>query len=499
MCASLSPASPSQYRRKPAVQLTPGGFLRLDGSCVAPAPPILDAESRRFNRQDAAWLAIWLVFLAGLAALPPRLEWHKQVILLAIGIVQLLETKIISAFPKRGVFYVILLKILLATVLIDHTGEVGINSSYYPIYYLPVVTAALYCGPWLTLLWTMLASAAYCSYLYPAMEEYELTPEAFAYLALRIMFFFLAAMVVNRFAQQSQHQTRLYRELAERLAETNRRLEQAQAEARRSERLAALGQLSAGLAHEIRNPLGVIKGSAEMLTQKLQASDALARELAGYISTEVNRLSDLVTEFLDFARPLHAEPHPANLIALLDRVLQIVADRFAGKVLGKQSSGEQEPAKPVRVERHYASGLPLVPLDESLCEQAFLNLVQNAYEAMQDGDHGGTLRVDVQPAIQNDREGVELRLADTGPGVPEELREEIFNPFVTTKKTGVGLGLSIVSKIVDGHHGSIHVENAPEGGAVFTLFFPLEEAVEPHGTAELRSAWTGEGARPHTS
>jgi len=455
-------------------ELTREGLLGLDKSCVAPAPPIFDPESRRLSRLDAAWLTIWLLFLAGLAVLPPQLEWHKQLILLAIGIVQLLETKLISQFPKRGVSYVILLKILLATVLIDHTGEVGINSSYYPIYYLPVVTAALYCGPWLTLLWTLLASAAYCSYLYPAMQEYELTPEAVGYLALRILFFFLAAMVVNRFAQQSQHQTQLYRELAERLAETNRRLEQAQAEARRSERLAALGQLSAGLAHEIRNPLGVIKGSAEMLTQRLQASDELARELAGYISTEVNRLSALVTEFLDFARPLHAELHAANLIALLDRVLQIVADRFNGK---------QETGNPVRVERHYASGLPPVPLDESLCEQAFLNLVQNAYEAME--DHGGTLRVEVQLTTQNDREGVELRLADTGPGVPEELREEIFNPFVTTKKTGVGLGLSIVSKIVDGHHGSIHVENAPGGGAVFTIFFPLEETGEPYAVPAI--------------
>jgi signal transduction histidine kinase len=439
---------------------------------VTPAAPIMDAESRRFNRLDAVWLTIWLLFLAGLALLPPQFEWHKQLILLAIGLVQLLETKLISSFPKRGVAYVILLKILLATVLIDHTGEVGINSSYYPIYYLPVVTAALYCGPLQTLLWTLLASAAYCSYLYPAMQEYDLTPEAFAYLALRVMFFFLAAMVVNRFAQQSKHQTQSYRELAERLAETNRRLEQAQAEARRSERLAALGQLSAGLAHEIRNPLGVIKGSAEMLTQKLQASDELARELAGYISTEVNRLSALVTEFLDFARPLHAQLHPADLTALLDRVLQIVADRFAAK----QSSGKQEPGKPVRVERQYAGGLPLVPLDESLCEQAFLNLVQNAYEAMQEEDHGGTLRVEVQRAVQSDREGVELRLADSGPGVPEELREEIFNPFVTTKKTGVGLGLSIVSKIVDGHHGSIRVENGPQGGASFIIFFPLDQS-----------------------
>ncbi len=472
-----------------AVQLTPRGFLGLDGSCVAPAPTILDPESRRFTRLDAAWLTIWLICLAILAVLPPLFEWHKQLILLAIGIVQLLETKLISHFHRRGVFYVILLKILLATALIDHTGEVGINSSYYPIYYLPVVTAALYCGPWLTLLWTLLASAAYCSYLYidPAMQEYEITPESLGLLGLRILFFFLAAMVVNRFAQQSQHQTQLYRELAERLAETNRRLEQAQAEARRSERLAALGQLSAGLAHEIRNPLGVIKGSAEMLTQKLQASDELARELAGYISTEVNRLSALVTEFLDFARPLHAQLRSADLIALLDRVLQIVASRFAARSF----SGTQETGKSVRLERHYASGLPLVPLDESLCEQAFLNLVQNAYEAME--GHDGTLRVDVQLATQNDREGVELRLADSGPGVPEELREEIFNPFVTTKKAGVGLGLSIVSKIVDGHHGSIHVENAPGGGAVFTVFFPLDESVEPQAVSAMVE---GRASRP---
>jgi two-component system, NtrC family, sensor histidine kinase HydH len=441
-------------------ELTPEGLLGLDKRCVAPAPPISDAESRRFNRLDA----LWLLFLAGLAALPPRWEIHKQLILVAIGVVQLLEAALISRLPRRGVSYAVLLKILLATLLIDHTGEVGINSSYYPIYYLPVVTAAMYCGPWMTLFWTLVSSGAYCSYLYPAMFEYELTQEAIGYLALRIMFFFLAAMIVNRFSQESRHQTALYRELAERLAETNRRLEQAQAEARRSERLAALGQLSAGLAHEIRNPLGVIKGSAEMLTQKLQHSDELARELAGYISSEVNRLSALVTEFLDFARPLHAELHPTDLTALLDRVLKTVADRWTGK--------------PVAVERNYASTLPPIPMDESLCEQAFLNLVQNAYEAME--DNGGALRVEVTRVRRSDREGVEVRLADTGPGVPEELREEIFNPFVTTKKSGVGLGLSIVSKIVDGHQGWIRVDNRPQGGAVFTLFFPFQPASEPH-------------------
>jgi two-component system, NtrC family, sensor histidine kinase HydH len=435
---------------------------------VESAPLIFDPESRRLSRLDTIWLIIWLVFIGVLAALPPELEWHKQVILLAIGVVQLLETRIVARFEPRGVVYVILLKILLATILIDHTGEISINSSYWPIYFLPVVTAALYCGPWMTLFWTLVASAAYCSYLYPAMQEYEITGEAIGYLVLRVMFFFLAAMVVNRFSEQSRHQTQLYRDLAERLAETNRRLEQAQAEARRSERLAALGQLSAGLAHEIRNPLGVIKGSAEMLTQKLQASDELSRELAGYISTEVNRLSALVTEFLDFARPLHAQRQPGDVTAVVDRALEIVAFRWKGK--------------PVRVERRYEDGLPMIPLDESLCEQAFLNLVQNAYEAME--EQGGTLRVEARMATVNEREGVQVVLADTGLGVPDKLREEIFNPFVTTKKTGVGLGLSIVSKIVDGHQGSIRVENAAEGGARFTLFFPLEETGEaqPVGT-----------------
>ncbi|MFY9561371.1 MAG: ATP-binding protein [Terriglobales bacterium] len=439
--------------------MTPKGLLGLDGSYVVPEPPIPGVGPRRFSWLDA----VWLLFLVGLAVLPPRWEWHKQVTLLAIGIVQLLEGWLIGRLPKRGPLYVVLLKILLATVLIDHTGEVGINSSYYPIYFLPAVTAALYFGPWMTLLWTTLASAAYCSYLYPALQEYDLTSSGIAELALRIMFFFLAAMLVNRFAQESRRQTRLYQALAEQLAETNRQLKQAQAEARRSERLAALGQLSAGLAHEIRNPLGVIKGSAEMLTQKLQGSDDLARELAGYISTEVNRLSALVTQFLNFARPLHADLHTTNLTALLDRVLKNVGDHWKGK--------------PVKVERAYADGLPPVPLDESLCEQAFLNLVQNAYEAME--ERGGTLRVETEPVVQNNRSGVTVHLTDSGPGVPDVLREEIFNPFVTTKKTGVGLGLSIVSKIVDGHHGSIRVEKGPQGGASFTIFFPLEESSEP--------------------
>jgi signal transduction histidine kinase len=423
------------------------------------------------KRPTTNWMDIlWLVFLAGLALLPPVIEYHKQGILLAFGVIQLGEGWLIARMPRRGPIYLVLLKIVLATLLVDHTGEISINSSYWPIYFLPVVTAAEYFGPWATLAWTSLASAAYCSYLYldPDMMGYEITEESLSLLAIRVLFFFLPAMIVNRFVLENRRQTQRYQELAETLAETNRRLEEAQAEARRSERLAALGQMTAGLAHEIRNPLGVIKGSAEMLTQKLGESNPLATELAGYISSETNRLSALVTRFLDFARPLHADLTPQDITAVLDRALDDVARPWKDSV--------------VRVEKDYDPKLPQVPLDESLCEQAFVNIVQNAYDAM--GAGGGVLRVTARQSHIVGREGsgvdgIEVRIADTGPGIPAELREQIFNPFVTTKKTGVGLGLSIVSKIIDGHHGSIRIEDArPDAsgtdavGTCFVMFFP---------------------------
>jgi len=148
----------------------------------------------------------------------------------------------------------------------------------------------------------------------------------------------------------------------------------------------------------------------------------------------------------------------------------------------------------VQVEKQYQSNLPLVPLDEGLCEQAFVNIVQNAYDAM-NVDGGGRLRITVSRARRDTqnrggREGLEIRIADSGPGIPPELREQIFNPFVTTKRSGVGLGLSIVSKIIDGHHGSIRIESSSEtadhegktAGACFVIFLPA--ATETRAAAD---------------
>ena len=403
---------------------------------------------------------IMILILLLLALLPPIGEAHKQVILAAIAALQLLEGRLVTWLPKRGPAYSVFLKILLATLLLYHTGDIGINSIYFPIFFLPVITAATYFGPLGTLVWTALASLGYCSLLIPIRQDYDLGAEGEAVLAIRILFFFLAAVLVNRLVMENRRQVAQYQKLSETLEETNRQLRRAEDEARRSERLAALGQLSAGLAHEIRNPLGVIKGSAEMLTKKLQTSQPLESELAGYISSEVNRLNALVARFLDFARPQRVELAPVQISALLDRCIESVQ--------------AQLPNAKIAVERRYANKLPLIQADEQLCERIFVNLILNAFQAMasEAGQQIGTLRISIAPETSRGKAGVGVITQDTGPGVPTELREQIFNPFFTSKKDGVGLGLSIVAKIVDDHRGWIRLDSDSGGGPRFHVFLP---------------------------
>jgi len=404
---------------------------------------------------------VWLVFLGGLALLPPVEEYHKQLILLAIVAFQLSERWVIARLPKRGPAYSVLIKILLSTLLLDHTGEVGINSSYFPIFFLPVVSAAIYFGPVGSLVWTAVASLAYLSLLIPVWDEYDLGTTGATILTIRILFFYVAAILVNRFAVENRRQVHRLQEFSEKLEETNRQLRRAEADARRAERLAALGQLSAGLAHEIRNPLAVIKGSADMLNRKVAASEPLAAELAGYISSEVNRLNSLVVRFLDFARPSKLDLQPVRITEIVDRALEAATASC--------------PNADVHVVRDYAPDLPAVPADAQLCEQVFVNLITNAMQAMQaqDASLERTLRLSVTSEEQNGERGVGVIVADSGPGVPPELREQIFNPFFTSKKDGVGLGLSIVAKIADDHRGTIRLEDNAPRGARFHVFFPL--------------------------
>ena len=189
----------------------------------------------------------------------------------------------------------------------------------------------------------------------------------------------------------------------------------------------------------------------------------MAAELGGYISSEVNRLSALVSRFLDFARPLRIETRACSVASIMERALRAVAATWSGPK--------------IRIDRQFERELPHAAVDENLCEQVFVNLIQNAYDAMNEG--GGRLRISIALSARGERSGIEVRVADSGPGIPAELREQIFNPFFTTKRGGVGLGLSIVSKIVDEHRGSIELlDGQPvgeESGACFVIFLPLAE------------------------
>jgi two-component system, NtrC family, sensor histidine kinase HydH len=193
-----------------------------------------------------------------------------------------------------------------------------------------------------------------------------------------------------------------------------------------------------------------------MLEKKLQGAKPLESELAGYISSEVNRLNGLVTRFLDFARPSQLELSPLRIESVLERALEAAHARY--------------PTAAVTVERDYAKNLPAILADEQLCEQVFINLIFNAYEAME--GLSGKLRVSTSADSRDGQPGLRVEVEDSGPGVPAELREQIFNPFVTSKKTGVGLGLSIVAKIVDDHRGSIQLKSEAGHGALFRVFLP---------------------------
>jgi C4-dicarboxylate-specific signal transduction histidine kinase len=193
-----------------------------------------------------------------------------------------------------------------------------------------------------------------------------------------------------------------------------------------------------------------------MLNQKMRDAQPVVAELAGYISSEVNRLNTLVARFLDFARPSHLELRPVSLPEIVDHALTLVQHQF--------------PEAKVQVERHYAAGIPQALTDEQSCEQVFINLILNAFQAME--GEGGKLSLTITPQSSGGVEGVVVSVQDTGSGVPPKLREQIFNPFFTSKKEGVGLGLSIVAKIIDDHRGWIRLEKDSARGANFRVFLP---------------------------
>ena len=394
---------------------------------------------------------VWLAFLTAIGALvlterdPTVWEWLA---LAALGVLQIVEGHLGWTATTRSAILPTAAKLGLCYLLVWQTG--GIESSYYLIFVLPIISAASIFGPWGTVAVTTATAVLYLSLVLILADGYYVPEDGQRVLATRVLFFFAIAVLVNRFASENRWKT-------ESLSKANEELSEAQAEVRRSERLAALGQLSAGLAHEIRNPLGVIQASAELLSKNVSQENAVAHEVAGFIRSEVLRTNQLVTRFLDFARPAQAHREEADL----NEVVKSAVFQAKESIRNENS--------PVSVQ--VTSGaVPPLPLDVTIIESCILNLLLNARDAMPDG---GVISVETGADSRN----AWLVVRDEGYGIPAESLEDIFNPFFTTKANGVGLGLAMVSKFVDSHGGRVQVESQPGKGTTFRISLPLEAAV----------------------
>jgi signal transduction histidine kinase len=410
-------------------------------------------------RRAAQWIrpqdVVWLLLFSGMVALSPTRDVYDIAPIVALAALQILEPKIAFVGTTRGKVLWICLKLLFCYALIGFTGTLG--SSYYWILLLPVISAGTSLGVLGTQIFIVLSSAAYLSFLlFIDWNRYVIELQEKRELALRVIFLAVAGYMTNTLAEALRSQFAKTKAIADQLADANRSLQEAEEAVRRSDRLAALGQLAAGLAHELRNPLGTIRASAEMLTRSVAAENEVAREMAGFISSEVDRTNSLVTRFLDFVRPLQLRLAPADLAQVLDRAVAMVEREAA--------------ARQVTVYKNYSPDVPPFPLDAELMERVFYNLLINAAQAT---SPGGAVTVKARVVGDN----AEVSVIDRGHGIDPKLIETIFNPFFTTKPDGVGLGLAIVSKIVDQHGGKIAIESEPGKGSVFRVYLPITEAL----------------------
>jgi signal transduction histidine kinase len=412
----------------------------------------MPSSARRWVRaQDV----VWLLLFSALALVSWRPVPEEIATLLALALLQIAEPRIRWFSTRRGTVISILLKLALCWALLGWTG--GISTSYWVILLLPVLSAATSLNLQGALAVTLLACVAYLSFtLFIDWSRYELTQQAFAELGLRVVFLPVVAFLTHRLAEENRIAAQRYQVAASQLDAAKNNLRAAEAAVRRSERLAALGQLTAGLAHELRNPLGTMRASAEMLSNSIPPENEVGRELAGFISSEVDRTNSLITRFLEFARPVRLRLQNTDLTQVVDAAINELARR--------------NPPLPVSVHRNYSLDTPQIPADVELIGRVVYNLLVNAAQAT---PPGGTVTVKTR-AVDG---FAELSVIDRGSGIERKHLESIFNPFFTTKPDGVGLGLAIVSKIVDEHGGRVSVDSEPGAGSVFRVYLPVTSQV----------------------
>ncbi len=268
-----------------------------------------------------------------------------------------------------------------------------------------------------------------------------------------------SVMVYAQQAGLAIHNAFMYQELKgfslqmeEKIQKTTADLKKTEAQLVRSDKLAALGQLAAGIAHEIRNPLTSINILIHSLTENYPAGSSNREDLK-VIAEEINRINEIVDQFLRFAKPAPPLLAKAEVLPIFEETLQLLRPQIEKHQILLQK--EFQP-------------LPPILMDREQMKQAILNLLLNAVQAM---PKGGQLAL--KGHVPEDNRWVQLSIQDSGVGIPGEDIDKLFNPFFSTKEGGMGLGLSITHRIIDQHDGKIEVESAPGKGTLFTVWLPV--------------------------
>jgi signal transduction histidine kinase len=334
--------------------------------------------------------------------------------------------------------------------------------------YFPIVLGAIWFGVWGGLTLAVLSSIAFIPHvlLYIGQESGTYLSEL-----TEIILYIAAGTVTGIIAGRESLLRRRYKELSEKLERSYDKLHretqlllEVEEQLGAAQKLSALGELSASLAHEIKNPLSSIKGTAEILLDEFPA-DHPKKEFVEILLKETTRLNNTVEEVLQFSRrgiPGRGKEDAGteSLSQVIDRVASLLASQLREKSITLTVTGKEE-----------GKAFPVAP--EKL-SQVFLNIILNAIDAV-------GLKGEISIAIMKNPAGYTVSVQDNGPGIPAQLKEKIFDPFYSTKEGGTGLGLSISRKIVESYGGTLLLSDAETGGACFTVFLP-----EPNSGSALK-------------
>ena len=263
--------------------------------------------------------------------------------------------------------------------------------------------------------------------------------------------------MLDRISQMKRELQEWGKTLEDKVEERTEQLSEVQAQAARQQRLASVGQLAAGVAHEVNNPLGGILTFASLVLEDLRPDDPHREDMEEIVRQAV-RCRKIVTGLLEFSRQRETDMAPANVNQVLSRTLALLET--------------QTIFHDVKVARRFDPNIPSTVMDESQMQQVFMNLILNAVDAME--GHGS---ITIETRHSRERRELQIRITDTGCGIPADIRESIFDPFFTTKDPGkgTGLGLAVTWKIIQTHRGRLEVESEVGKGTTFTILLPLQE------------------------